>query len=66
MGLSTKIMKGSFRRGLNLEEVTFSTKLAVQPTPQYKSHKEKQDGSLHNLFRDGSMGLPVALEPKDI
>ena len=40
MGLSTKIMNGSLRRGLNLEEVTFSTKLAVWPMPQYKSHEE--------------------------
>ena len=33
MGRSTQIMGGSFRRGLNSEAVTFSTRLAVQPSP---------------------------------
>ena len=37
MGRSTQIMGGSFRRGLNTDVVTFSTRLAVQPSPMYKS-----------------------------
>ena len=41
MGRSTKIMGGSFRRGLNSKVVTFSTRLAVQPSPLYKSNGEK-------------------------
>ena len=38
---STEIMGGIFRRGLNSEGVTFSTRLAVQAPPQYKSDWEK-------------------------
>ena len=38
MGRSIQIMGGSFRRGLNSEVVTFSTRLAVQPSPLYKSN----------------------------
>ena len=34
-------MGGSFRRGLHSEVVTFSTRLAVQPSPLYKSNGEK-------------------------
>ena len=41
MGRSTQIMEVSFRRGLNSEVVTFSTRLAVQPSPLYKSNGEK-------------------------
>ena len=41
MGRSTQIMGGSFRRGLHSEMVTFSIRLAVQPSPLYKSHGEK-------------------------
>ena len=41
MGRSTQIMEVSFRRGLNSEVVTFSTRLAVQPSPLYKSDGEK-------------------------
>ena len=44
-------MGGSFRRGLNSEVVTFSTRLAFRPLPLYKSNKEKmQDGSLILLY----------------
>ena len=41
MGRSTQIMGGSFRRGLHSEVDTFSTRLAVQPSPLYKSNGEK-------------------------
>ena len=41
MDRSTQIMGGSFRRGLNSEVVTFSTRLAVQPSHLYKSNGEK-------------------------
>ena len=63
MGRSTQIMGGSFTRGLNSEVVTFSTKLAVQPSPLYTC---KQDGSLlflisqngfTPLFRSSSMTI---------
>ena len=40
-GWSTQIMGSSFRRGLNSEMVAFSTTLAVQPSPLYKSNWEK-------------------------
>ena len=40
MGQSTHIIGGSFRRGLN-SVVTFSTRLAVQPLPLYKSNGRK-------------------------
>ena len=39
MGRSTQITGGSFRRGLNSEVVT--TRLTVQPSPLYKSNREK-------------------------
>ena len=38
---SIQIMGGSFRRGLNSEVVTLSTRLAVQPSPLYKSNGRK-------------------------
>ena len=38
MGRAIQIMGGSFRRGLNSEVVNFSTRLAVQPSPLYKSN----------------------------
>ena len=41
MDRSTQIMGGEFRKGLNSEVVTFSTRLAVQPSPLYKSNGEK-------------------------
>ena len=41
MGPSTLIMGGNFRRGLNSEIVTFSTRLAVQLLPLYKRDGEK-------------------------
>ena len=41
MGRSTQIMGGSFRRGLHSEVDTFSTRLAAQPSPLYKSNGEK-------------------------
>ena len=41
MGRSTQIMGGSVRRGLNSEVVTFSTRLAGQPSPLYKSNGKK-------------------------
>ena len=41
MGRSTQIMGGNFRRGLHSDVVTFSTRLAVQPSPLYKSNGEK-------------------------
>ena len=37
----TQIMGGSFRRELNLEVVTFSTRLAVQSTPMFKIDEGK-------------------------
>ena len=49
MKQSTEIMRGTFGWGLNPEVVTFSTTLAVQPSPLYKSNGEMQDGNLHNL-----------------
>ena len=36
-------MGGSFRRGLHSEVVTFSTRLAVQPSPLYKSNGAKSN-----------------------
>ena len=44
------IMGGSFSQGLYSEVVAFSTGLAVQPFPMYKSNGEKQDGSLPVLY----------------
>ena len=41
IGQSTQIMGGSFRRGLNSEVVTFSNRLAVQPSPLYKINGKK-------------------------
>ena len=41
MGPSTQIMGGSFRRGLHSKVVTFSTRLADQPSPLYKSNGKK-------------------------
>ena len=41
MGRSTQIIEGSFRRGLNSEVITFSTRLAVQHSAKYKSNGEK-------------------------
>ena len=41
MGRSTQILGGSFRQGLNSEVVTFSTRLAFQFSPLYKSDGEK-------------------------
>ena len=41
MGRFTQIMGYRFRRGLNTEVIPFSTKLAVQPSPQYKSNGKK-------------------------
>ena len=41
MGQSTQITGGSFRRELNLEVVTFSTRLAVQSMPMYKINEGK-------------------------
>ena len=41
MGRSTQIMGGSFRRGLNTDVVTFSTILAVQPSPLNKTNGGK-------------------------
>ena len=41
MGRSTQIMGGSFRRGLHSDVVTFSTCLAVQASPIFKSNGEK-------------------------
>ena len=43
MGRSNQIMGGSFRRGLHSEVVTFSTRLAVQPSPLYKSNGAKSN-----------------------
>ena len=41
MGQPTQIMGGSFRQGLNSEVVKFLTRLAVQPSPLYKSNVKK-------------------------
>ena len=44
------IVGGSFSLGLYSEVVAFSTRLAVQPFPMYKSNGEKQDGILPFLY----------------
>ena len=44
------IMGGNFRCGLNLEVVTFSTRLAVQRSPLHKSNRKRRDGSFHILY----------------
>ena len=41
MDQSIEIMGGSVRRGLNSEVITFSTGLAVQSRPLYKSNWKK-------------------------
>ena len=50
MDQSTQIVGGSFRRGLNSDVVTFSTRLAVQPPTLYKSNGEKSKMAASYVF----------------
>ena len=45
MDRSTLILGVNFRRGMHLDVLTFSTRLAVQPSPLYKSNGKKADDS---------------------
>ena len=56
---SIQIMGGSFRRGLDSDFVTFSTRLADSE----KSNQEKQEGSLHNLYEGSSVIGCLRLTP---
>ena len=71
MDWSTQIMGGEFRKRMNSEVVTFSTRLAVQPSPLHKSNGEKArwqppisvsyflmgPNGLSPLFRSSSMAM---------
>ena len=46
MGRSTHIMGGSVRRALNSEVITFSTRLAVQPSSLYKKKVRGQKSKM--------------------
>ena len=62
MGRSTQIVGGSFRLGLNSKVVTFSTRLAVQSSPMFKSNgKKKQDDSFLFLYAAFQLAQTVLL-----